>query len=170
MRTHHLLADVESEVQLDVSSDTLDLSKWIFEMSDLDYQNCAKKHWAMGVSVLPDGRRVCTNVETVGGHLMVQHYVETVSESDHVELVSEKSDLYVFHLIHTHARVTWEMKLIPRSDSACVFRCRARAEHRSRLLGFVSRLVFVPRMVQKHDDEETPKFADDLLRKFKHGQ
>jgi len=39
---NYLLANVISEVSLNVSADSLDLSRWIFGISDTEYQGCAK--------------------------------------------------------------------------------------------------------------------------------
>ena len=70
MKKNYLLADVQTEVEINVPANSIDLSKWVFEMSDKDYQKCAKGHIGAGSSIMPDGKRSSINVESVGGSLL----------------------------------------------------------------------------------------------------
>lgn len=88
MSSPYRLASTTSEVRMNVPASALDLPSWLFGMSDAEYQHCSKGHWGAGASTLPDGRRTSVNVESVGGHLGVSHYVEEFSEPDHLKLVS----------------------------------------------------------------------------------
>jgi hypothetical protein len=45
-----------------------------------------KNHIAAAASMTPEGKRMSLNVEHVG-NLMVQHYVEEISERSHCRLV-----------------------------------------------------------------------------------
>ena len=164
----YVLADVQTEVEINVHANLINLSKWVSEMSDKDYQNCAKGHIGAGSSITPDGKRSSINVESVGGSLLVQHYIETVSKPDHVQLVSEKSDLWLYHIFHIHVKVIWEMKIIPKSDSSFIFLDHIRVEHPSLLIKIGSILGFTRFFIQRHDDEETSKFANDFLKKYGH--
>ena len=162
-KENYLLADVISEVPLNVAASSFDLPRWVFGLSDTEYQKCSKGHFGSGVSILPDGKRTSINVESVGGHLMVQHYIEEVSKKDHLKLISEKSDLWVYHILHVHPKVTWEMKLIPTSDNSCIFQNKITSEHPSIFIKIASILGLVAFFVKKHDDEETKIFAEKLL-------
>lgn len=165
MKRQYVLARAASEVPLDMPASSLDLPQWLFGLSDLEYQECAKGHLGAGVSRLPNGKRTSVNVESVGGHLAVQHYVEEVSTANHLRLVSERSDVWIFHLIHIRPRVTWEMALVPTSERACTFQHRVSLEHPSVLIKVASMLCFVPFFVSRHDREETTLFAASLARK-----
>ena len=39
----------------------------------------------------PDGKRMSVNVEIIGGSLMVQHFVETLGDKDHLVLDSDST-------------------------------------------------------------------------------
>lgn len=164
MKRQYLLASAATEVPLSVSAADIDLPEWLFGLSDVEYQQCAEGHLGAGVSRLRNGKRTSVNVESVGGHLAVQHYVEEISTNNHLKLVSEKSDIWIFHIIHIHPRVTWEMKLIPRSDQACIFQHKVSIEHSSALVKIASVLCFVPLFVRRHDHEEARRFAANLAR------
>jgi hypothetical protein len=164
MKAKYLLARSVSDASLDVPVDALDLPRWTFALSDLEYQQCARGHFGTGGGKLPDGRRTSINVESAGGHLAVSHYVEEVAERDHLKLVSERSDVWIFHLIHVHPTITWEMRLIPTSARSCSLRVEVSLEHPSLLLKVASALCLVPFFVKRHDAEETPHFAASLAR------
>lgn len=155
----YVLADVVSEAVIDVPIDTLDLAYWVYRMGDRDYRACARGHFACGSSPLPGGDRVSINVESVGGHLLVQHYEPEVLAPAHIRMVSHASEMWIFRLIPSRVRVIWDVSLHPRDESSCTFRDHIRVEHRSRLLWLLSRLALINWVVQRHDDEETPGFA-----------
>ena len=165
MRTPYLLAGATSEVRMNVPARALDLPSWIFSLSDTEYQRCSRGHFGSGTSTLPDGRRTSVNVESVGGHLAVQHYVEEVSEPDHVKLVSRRSDAWLFHVLHIHPSVTWDMRLIPASADSCIFRCSVSVEHPSVFIKAAAFLTLFPYFVKRHDDEEAKLFAESLARR-----
>ncbi len=165
MRTPYRLANATSEVAMDVPASALDLPKWLFSFSDPEYQHCSRGHWGSGTSTLPDGRRTSLNVESVGGHLGVSHYVEEISEPDHLKLVSERTDAWMFHLFHFHPTITWDMRLVPTSDDSCIFRCTVSIEHPSLFMKAGSVLSLFQYFVERHDREETKLFADSLAKR-----
>jgi hypothetical protein len=165
VKTPYRLAGATSEVRLDVPASALHLPHWFYAFSDSEYQHCSRGHWGAGMSTSPDGRRTSVNVESVGGHLAVQHFVEEISEPDHLRLVSERSDAWLFHLVHIHPRVTWEMTLIPSSDDSCNFRCTVSVEHPSLFIKAASMLSLFPYFVERHDHEETKLFAENLAKR-----
>lgn len=166
MKTAYRLAGATSEVRMSVPARALDLGRWFFEcFSDAEYRRCARGHLAAGTSTAPDGRRTSVNVESVGGHLAVQHYLEEVAEPDRVKLVSERTEAWLFHLLLIHPRVTWEMTLVPASDDACIFRCTVAVEHPSFLVKAASVLTLFQWFVERHDREETRLFAEHLAKR-----
>ena len=58
---------------LNASVDEVDLEKWLFTLSDSEYQAAARGHRGAGVFT-EEGVRGSINVESIGGTLMVQHY------------------------------------------------------------------------------------------------
>jgi hypothetical protein len=159
----YVLADVVSESVIDRPIESLDLAHWVFQMSDRDYQRCARGHIACGSSPLPGGTRASINVESVGGHLLVQHYEPEVFEPHHIRMVSHASEMWIFRLVASCVRVIWDVSLVKQDESHCVFRDHIRVEHKSRLLWWLSKLALVNWIVQRHDDEETPRFAKNLV-------
>ena len=72
-------------------------------------------------------------------------------------------DFAFFRLVPSRVRVIWDVSLVRRDEMTCVFRDHIRVEHRSRLLWGLSQLALVNWIVQRHDDEETPLFARNLV-------
>jgi len=159
----YVLADVVSEAEIKAPIGELDLSYWVYAMSDRDYQQCARGHLACGSSPLPGGARSSINVEIVGGHMLVQHYEPELLQPHHIRMVSHASNMWIFRLFPARVRVIWEITLVEKSPTACTFRDHIRVEHRSPLIGFLSKLALINRVVQQHDDEETPLFAVNCL-------
>lgn len=161
----YVLADVVSEAEIAAPIADLDLAYWVYAMSDRDYQQCARGHLACGSSPLSGGARSSINVEIVGGHLLVQHYEPELLSPHHIRMVSPASNMWIFRLFPARVRVIWEITLIEKSPSACTFRDHIRVEHRSPLIAVLSKLALINRVVQQHDDEETPKFAANCLER-----
>ncbi len=165
MKPLHRLAGATSEVRMNVPAGALDLPRWLYGLSDSEYQHCSRGHWGAGMSTLPNGGRTSVNVESVGGHLAVHHYLEEASEPDHLKLVSERSDAWLFHLLHIHPRVTWEMRLIPTSDDSCMFRCTVSVDHPSLFIKAASLVTLFQYFVERHDHEEAKLFAENLAKR-----
>lgn len=159
----YVLADVVSEADIAAPMADLDLSYWVYAMGDRDYRRCARGHFAAGSSPLPGGARASINVESVGGHLLVQHYEPEVLGPHHIRMVSHASEMWIFRMVPARVRVTWEITLVEHSPDRCTFRDHILVEHRSRLLWLLSKLAMINRVVQRHDDEETPHFAANCL-------
>lgn len=59
-----------SRATLDVPSHEIDLGRWIYELSDADYQACERGHRAAGSFSDEHGRGTIT-VEPIGGHMII---------------------------------------------------------------------------------------------------
>ena len=64
----------------------IDIPEWCFGLAEREYQNCSPAHISAAVTTAPNGQRMSINVEVIGGSLMVQHYVETLSRKHHLVL------------------------------------------------------------------------------------
>ena len=60
----------------------IDIPAWCFDLTEREYRDYSSAHVSAGSTMAPDGRRMSTNVEIIGGSLMVQHYVETLGRKD----------------------------------------------------------------------------------------
>ena len=81
------------EAPINAPKEAFNLHDWVFTLSDKDYQTTARGHIGAGSSIHTDGTQTSVNVESVGGNLLVQHYVAEVKEPDYVKMVS-MSDLW----------------------------------------------------------------------------
>jgi len=163
-KSYKKLFSTACEAPIEAHKDNFDLHHWVFNLSDSDYQNTARGHIAAGASTHIDGTRTSVNVESVGGNLLVQHYVAEVGEKDYVRMVSY-SDLWLMKLIHVVVKVTWEMRLIHVSENQCAFRNTVTVEHQSFLMQIMSALALGGFFVRKHNEEETPLFARNLVER-----
>jgi hypothetical protein len=78
------------------------------------------------------------------------------------------SDLWLMKLVHVVVKVTWEMRLISVSDNECKFQNTVLVEHPNFIMKIMSALALGGFFVRKHNEEETPLFAENLYnRTFK---
>ncbi len=149
---------------LNAPIDRIDLDNWLFTLSDAEYQATARGHRAAGTFV-QDGVRGMVNVEAMGGHLIIQHYREVSATPAHVEMVSERSRVYLFHLVPATVQVRWTMSAIARTAETSDFQCTVELTLPPllRALGALSALGLA---IRAHTREETQRFADDIIRKI----
>jgi hypothetical protein len=152
------------EAPLNAPKEAFNLHDWVFTLSDKDYQTTARGHIAAGSSIHRDGSQTSVTVESVGGNLLVQHYVAEVKEPDYVKMVS-RSDLWLMKLIHVVVKVTWEMRLISISENECKFQNIVLVEHPNFIMKILSALALGSYFVRKHNEEETPLFAENLYKR-----
>jgi hypothetical protein len=152
------------ETPINAPKEAFNLHEWVFTLSDKDYQTTARGHIGAGSSIHTDGTQTSVNVESVGGNLLVQHYVAEVKEPDYVKMVSF-SDLWLMKLVHVVVKVTWEMRLISVSDSQCKFQNTVLVEHPNFIMKIMSALALGGYFVRKHNEEETPLFAENLYKR-----
>jgi hypothetical protein len=145
----------------------IDLARWISTMSDGDYQACSRAHRAAG-TFREGGTLGMVNVESVGGNLLVQHYLATKLEPDHVIMHSKKSRAYVMHLMPASVEVIWTMQVRPRDGQSSLFSCTV-VTIIPPLLRVLSTASLLPLFVRWHTQEETPGFAADISRKVDAG-
>jgi len=110
------------------------------------------------------------NVEILGGSPMVQHYVEEVSKSDHLRLVSE-SDVFT-PTGRIKVGVTWDLSVKKIEDHSCEFTNTVHSSATPELLEFLARQG-IPWEVFKaarkpiseaHNRRETPPYAKSIER------
>lgn len=159
-------AVIQSPIEL------INLTEWLFTLSDEEYKACSKAHIACGASRTADGKRMSINVEMIAGNLLVQHYIEDESHSDHCR-VQSVSDSFS-PMGRTWLRIIWELKLSRLSEASCELRNRVvvlMTDEFQSLLRESNITYMEPvkaRMEQhvtEHNHEETPLFAKDIQRK-----
>jgi hypothetical protein len=148
----------------------VDIPAWCFSLPEAEYQRCSPAHYSAAVTTAPDGRRMSINVEVIGGSLMVQHYLEEVSESNHLRLVSG-SDVFTQNG-RTKLDVTWDLRVARIDDFSCEFTNSVRSAATPELIELLTKQgipvdVFAtarkPNSVA-HNQQETPMFAKSIER------
>ncbi len=150
--------------------EAINLGEWMFTISSEEYAACAEGHQSAAQGQLPSGIRFSVNVEIVGGTFMVQHYVETISEKDHVLGVSPNTTFWQNDKDYVLAQISWELKVVKIDEHSCELTCRAASESENE--AFVNRFHEATKDIpaensplQVHINEETPLFAKDIERK-----
>ena len=74
------------------------------------------------------------------------------------------SDLWLMKLVHVVVK-TWEMRLISVSENECKFQNTVLVEHPNFIMKILSALALGGYFVRKHNEEETPLFAQKTYMK-----
>jgi hypothetical protein len=152
--------------------ETINLTEWLFTLQDKEYQECSASHIAAGNSVAEDGRRMSINVEQIAGNLLIQHYIEDISERDHCAVNSVSDSLSP--LGRTTLMIKWELKVKKRSDSSSELSNHVMislTEHFLQLLREAGISDLEPIRsgmkdnLEAHNKEETPLFAVNIEKK-----
>jgi hypothetical protein len=153
-----------SRIVIDHPADRIDLAQWLSTMSDRDYQACSKGHRAAG-TFREGGTFGMVNVESVGGHLLVQHYIAKEATANHVLMHSMNTRVYVLHVFPSTIEVIWTLGVEPRDSQTAEFTCTVEARMPAPLK-FMASLGLLPLFLGWHVQEETPLFAADIARKI----
>ena len=112
-----IITESTSTAVIQAPIEFVDIADWVFTLPDAEYQRCSPAHIAAGFTTSDDGRRMSLNVETIGGNLMVQHYVEDIAERHHVRLLST-SDV-IGPGGRTKSGVVWELSVRALDANRC---------------------------------------------------
>ena len=148
----------------------IDIPAWCFSLPEKEYQGCSPAHIAAGFTTAPDGARMSVNVETIGGSLMVQHYLETLGKKDHLILDSDSDVFTPTGRVVIH--VTWELSVKAIDKDRCEFTNRVQSFATDEMLAGLDRQgipfdVFRSQrqpMSIAHNKGETPLFAASIER------
>ena len=148
----------------------IDIPTWCFSLPEAEYQACSPAHCSAGVTTAPDGRRMSINVEVLGGSPIVQHYVEEISERDHLRLVSS-SDMFT-PTGRIRVGVVWDLSVKKIDDQSCEFTNTVHSSATPELIDVLAKQG-IPWEVFKaarkpiseaHNRQETPLFAKSIER------
>lgn len=148
----------------------IDIPTWCFSLPEAEYQACSPAHCSAGSTTAPDGRRMSINVEILGGSPMVQHYVEEISERNHLRLVSN-SDVFT-PTGRIKVRVIWDLSVKKIDDQSCELTNTVHSSATAELLDFLAKQgipwdVFKSArkpVSEAHNRQETPFFAKSIER------
>ena len=168
------LGEATSEAIIQANIDRIDLPEWMFNLTSDEYAACAEGHQSAAQAVHPSGKRFSVNAEFVAGYFMVQHYIETRSEKDHVLAVSPNTQMWLDDERYVSLQITWELSATKIDEQTTKLTCRVISEtanesfaqaSQSRSAGGTSEI----NPLQLHINEETPLFAKDIERKAQAG-
>jgi hypothetical protein len=166
----HEIVDSSFTAIINAPIEKIDIPKWCFTLPEHEYQACSPAHIAAGFTTTPAGKRMSINVETIGGSLMLQHYVETLGEKDHLILESV-SDI-IAPTGRTTIHVHWELSVRKIEDRRCEFTNHVRSTATEEFKTFLDRqgIPFDVFRTQRqpmsiaHNRGETPLFAESIER------
>jgi hypothetical protein len=127
---------------IDHPADRIDLAQWLSTMTDQEYQACSRAHRAAG-TFREGGTFGMVNVESIGGHLLVQHYLAKKASAHHILMHSTNSRVYIMHVLPTTIEVIWTLGVEPRDSKSAEFSCSVEALM-SAPLGWVAKLGLLP--------------------------
>jgi hypothetical protein len=166
-----IITESTSTAVINAPIEYVDIAEWVFTLPDAEYQRCSPAHIAAGFTTSDDGRRMSLNVETIGGNLMVQHYVEDVGEKHHVRLLSTSDVIGAGG--RTKSGVVWELSVKPLDAERCELSNHVIGKTTPEYWENLNRNG-VPFAVAKqaqdiasaaHNAQETPLFAKSMERK-----
>lgn len=170
--TDEVIARSTAEAIIRAPLASIDLTEWVFTLTDSEYQACSKNHIAAAATLTPERKRMSINVERVG-NLMVQHYVEDIAERSHCRLVS-LSDL-IGPDIGSRVKIVVIWSFNADAIDADTTRLTNSVEVRStpdylealeqRGVSFAAASAVAQQALTAHNAEETPLFAGNIERK-----
>lgn len=156
------------ETPIDHPAERIDLMAWLANLSDREYQACSPGHRAAG-AFRENGTLGTVNVESVGGHLLIHHYLAAKSEPNHVVMHSRNTRVYVMHLAPATIEVIWTLEVERKDGESALFRCTVETRM-PLLLTLFATCGLLPLFLRRHVQGETLLFAKDIARKIAAGQ
>jgi hypothetical protein len=172
--TPRLLAHSTFKSKIVAPTADIDITDWLFNIDELEYNNCtprSKAHITAGFTHAPDGKRLSINVEFVAGALIVEHYVEDISEKLRCRVQSTSTLL--INGDFTMAHVIWELIAERKegddhafSNNVWVHTTKEFEEYMTtHRIPYEQARNSWQTAVDQHDEEETPEFAASIQRK-----
>ncbi|HTK11408.1 MAG TPA: hypothetical protein VL485_29830 [Ktedonobacteraceae bacterium] len=156
---------------LSVPIENVDIAKWLFTLSEAEYQRCCPPdHIAAGYTTTDDGRPMSINVEMIGTGLVIQHYVGEITEKRYCKMVST-SDVFTPNG-RTHVQVIWELNMKAIDDEHCEYTNKVTSHPTEEFLDFIKEhgISFEQAARDRqaasgdHNYRETPLFAESIAR------
>jgi hypothetical protein len=172
-----VMADSRMDAIIHAPFANIDLTAWVFGLTDQDYQACSKDHIAAAASLTPDGKRMSINVERIGS-LIIQHYVEDISERRHCRLRSLSDTFGPDINARGQVQVLWEFFIEPVDGTTTRFTNRVEVKAVTEFDETLRRQGATLEQAQQraqnvlvpHNAEETLLFAKDIERKALEGR
>jgi hypothetical protein len=169
--SEEVLTESSCTATINAPIEFVDIPTWLFTLPDAEYQRCSPAHIAAAATTTDDGRRMSINVETIGGELMVQHYVEDIGEKHHCRVLST-SDLLT-PAGWTTTKVLWELSVKAIDAETCELTNHVIGSTTPELLKALGKRGVPLEMAKAsrgnattaHNAQETPFFAKSIEKK-----
>lgn len=171
IRTDLILGHSTVTHVLTVPIEKVDISRWLFNLPEGEYQRCApSEHITAGFTTTDDGRPVSINVEMVDTYLLIQHFVGEIIEKLHCRLRS-LSDV-ITPEGRSRVLVIWEISMKEIGDGRSKYTNAITAHPTEAFLDSMKErgVTFeqVSQTIQAglagHNSRETPLFAESIAR------
>ena len=167
-----IMADSRMDAIINAPCESINLTAWVFGLTDEDYQACSKDHIAAATSFTADGKRMSINVERIGS-LIVQHYIEEIAERRHCRLISLSDTFGPDITARGQVKVMWEFFVEPIDAAKTKFTNHVEVKGVSGFEDALRRQGVTLKQAQRraqsalapHKTEETHLFAKDIERK-----
>ena len=164
-----LIAKSSAQANISAPLTSIDLTEWVFTLTDSEYQACSRNHIAAASTFTPDGKRMSINVEHVG-NLLVQHYIEDVTERSSCRLVSLSDSIGPDIGSRTKVVVIWSFVVEEIDPRTTLFTNTVEVRTapgylealEARGVPFAAASAAAQEAVIEHNNEETPLFARDI--------
>jgi hypothetical protein len=149
----------------------VNIADWLFNLPDEEYQRCSTAHVAAGFTRTLDGEPMSINVETIGGALIIQHYVATEYRADYCRMLSVSDAISANG--RSKVQVLWELKATKLDDNTCEYTNEIHATATPEFFEFIkmhnitlAQAAHDRQVVSDaHNHEETPLFAKSIEKK-----
>ncbi|PKB18809.1 hypothetical protein [Flavobacterium sp. 5] len=154
----------------------INISDWLLNLPDAEYQRCSKDHIAAGTTSTFDGQPMTINVETIGSALVIQHYVAVEHRADYCRMLSISDTISVNG--RSNVQVLWELKVEKIDDNTCRYTNEIHGTATPDFLEFIKlRGITLEQAAQarqqashEHNIGETPYFAKSIENKALYGK
>jgi hypothetical protein len=172
--TPRLLVQSSAKSHIKAPTDAIDITAWLYNVDEAEYIQCTPKsgaHLSAGFTHDPSGKRMSINVEDIAGALIIEHYVEDISEKLHCRVASISDVLIGREFTTAHA--TWELIATHIDGDHHEFTNNAwlrttekyEAYLEAHHIPFEVARESMQKAVDAHNAEETPNFAAAIERK-----
>jgi len=171
IRTDLILGQSTVSHVFTVPIEKVDIARWLFNLSEGEYQRCAPSEHITTVSTTTDdGRRMLINVEIVDTYLLIQRFVGEITEKLHCKVVS-LSDV-VTPEGRSRVQAIWESNMKAVGDGHGEYTSTITAHPTQAFLDSMKGLGVTFEQVAQtiqtglagHHSRETPLFAESIAR------
>lgn len=167
------IGGTKASAVIETSIDKINLGDWMFSLTSEEYQACSVGHQAAAQAVMPDGKRLSINVETIDGVQFVQNYIEEISERSHVLGISRNSQVWSHNrsgVIEVHWDLTAKAIDKDRSEITCLVKSYTKRWIMAKIIRAQTKKHPVGQTpLDLHVIEEAPLFAKDIEAKANSG-